>query len=283
MLEQFRFIPDWRVDDVMISFAPRAGTVGPHVDSYDVFLIQGLGRRRWRIDSKAPTELRKGFDLRLLKKFQAEADWILEPGDMLYLPPNLAHYRTALEECLTYSIGFRSPCSMDLLAAAQQKLIQMEVPSKRYRDPNLTIPKHAGEIPRSAIQELRRLMEEGLKQLSPKDFDDLLGELLTEPKGEIASSQQPVSASQLKSKFRQGASFMRTPGVRVGFVRQGESIILYSNGQKHVLSPQLSFAAILLSGEKQLGAHQLHPHLTKKGFLELLSQLIQGGGFYLEK
>src|SRR4051812_20292918 len=106
LLEPFRFIPDWRVEDIMISFAPQAGTVGPHIDSYDVFLIQGQGRRRWQLDPAAGGALRPGLDLRILKQFTAKQDWVLEPGDMLYLPPDLAHHGTALEDCLTYSVGF---------------------------------------------------------------------------------------------------------------------------------------------------------------------------------
>ena len=156
LLEPFRFIPDWRVEDVMISFAPRGGTVGPHIDSYDVFLLQGQGRRRWRLDRKAPSALRPGLDLRILKQFHAEDDWILEPGDMLYLPPNLAHYGVALDECLTYSIGFRSPSGMDLLAAAQERLIHNSAAEGRYRDPGLKRPRLPGEIPRGAVKRCAR-------------------------------------------------------------------------------------------------------------------------------
>jgi 50S ribosomal protein L16 3-hydroxylase len=115
LLETFNFIPHWRLDDLMISYAPPHGTVGPHVDSYDVFLIQGLGRRRWQIQQNYDPSLVAGADLRVLKNFKPTHSWELSPGDLLYLPPGVAHYGVALEDCMTYSIGFRAPSHRDVL------------------------------------------------------------------------------------------------------------------------------------------------------------------------
>src|SRR5688572_16357118 len=169
MLELFRFIPDWRVEDVMISFAPNKGTVGPHIDSYDVFLIQGKGRRRWQLDPSAGSALRAGLDLRILKQFTAKKDWVLESGDMLYLPPNLAHYGTALEDCLTYSVGFRAPSGLDLLLAAQEKISGSRAAGARYADPDLRTTRARGEIPRAAVKRLRQLMESTLARLEDEE------------------------------------------------------------------------------------------------------------------
>lgn len=117
LLEHFRFLPSWRIDDVMISYAAPGGGVGPHFDNYDVFLLQGYGKRRWRIgqmcDSQSP--LMKHADLRILADFEGSDDWVLEPGDMLYLPPRLAHLGTAVDECMTYSVGFRAPSAAEVL------------------------------------------------------------------------------------------------------------------------------------------------------------------------
>ena len=109
ILDRFGFVPGWRCDDLMVSFAPEHGSVGPHVDSYDVFLIQGMGRRRWAIAERFDQRLKKRADLKILAHFAAESEWILEPGVMLYLPPGVAHWGVALEPCLTYSVGFRAP------------------------------------------------------------------------------------------------------------------------------------------------------------------------------
>jgi 50S ribosomal protein L16 3-hydroxylase len=282
LLNPFRFIPDWRVDDVMISFAARAGTVGPHIDSYDVFLIQGQGRRRWRLDSQAPRDLRPGLDLRILKKFQAEDDWILEPGDMLYLPPNLAHYGVALEECLTYSIGFRSPSAAQLFAAAHEKLMPAHSPAVHYRDPHLKSAQHPGEIPRSSVQDLRRLLEDTLRGLNSADFDQVIGELVTEPKSSALFDERKISKAFIRSRLKEGYSLTRVPGSRIGFLRQGRAIIFFVNGRHIPLSARLAFAGPLLSGKQYFSNEALTLHLKKPGFLLLLSSLASQGAFQLE-
>jgi 50S ribosomal protein L16 3-hydroxylase len=154
ILEPFRFLPDWRIDDVMVSFAPRFGSVGPHVDSYDVFLIQGLGRRRWRIDSRAVPDFRPGLGLRILRRFSPEAEWVLEPGDMLYLPPGVGHHGIALEDGLTFSIGFRAPTSRELLAA----LLRTSTREAAYRDPGRGVARRRGEIHPAELAAQRQLV-----------------------------------------------------------------------------------------------------------------------------
>jgi 50S ribosomal protein L16 3-hydroxylase len=267
----------------MVSFAPRAGGVGPHLDSYDVFLLQGQGRRRWRIDSKAPKDLRLGLDLRILKEFHAEEDWILEPGDMLYLPPGLAHYGAAMEECLTYSIGFRAPSSMDLLAAAQQKLISADAVHGRYQDPGMRRTRVPGEIPRAAVSKMRAMLQDALHQLKEADFDALVGELLTEPKGSAALDEKSISTTLIRSRLKQGWRMVRSPGSRLGFLRRGKASDLFANGQKFPLSPKLSFAAPLLTNERRLCADVLAPHLKKEDFIQLLARLTSAGAFRLER
>lgn len=281
LLESFRFIPDWRVDDVMISFAPRAGTVGPHLDSYDVFLIQGQGRRRWQIDSRSPTTLKAGLDLRILKQFNAEKEWILEPGDMLYLPPHLSHYGVALEECLTYSIGFRSPNAMRLLAEAQERLMESGVPEERYRDPDLHATRNPGEIPQAAVRDLRQLMAHALDRLEEDDFETLIGELLTEPKEPVAPARERVSPFWVRSALSRGAALDRHPGSRLGYIPHKQEVILFADGQRFRLNSRLSFAGPLLTGSKQLTLHSLSPYLGRPGFLPLLITLLQQGTFAL--
>ena len=109
LLRQFRFVPDARLDDLMVSFATDGGGVGPHFDSYDVFLLQAEGQRKWRISAQKNLSLIEGLPLKILSKFKATEEFILEPGDMLYLPPHYAHDGIAIGDCQTYSIGFRSP------------------------------------------------------------------------------------------------------------------------------------------------------------------------------
>lgn len=136
LIEPFRFIPDWRIDDLMISYAVEGGSVGPHIDAYDVFLLQAHGKRRWQISSQTCSEdnFIPDLDLRIMREFQAEQEWIVEPGDLLYLPPNVPHYGVALDECMTCSIGFRAPSRADLLEELLGELIERPEMQQRFSD-----------------------------------------------------------------------------------------------------------------------------------------------------
>src|SRR5688500_16611626 len=137
LLRRFDFIPHARIDDVMVSYAAPGGGVGPHVDSYDVFLLQGHGRRRWRISRQADAGFVPGLPLKILRRFEPEQEWVLEAGDMLYLPPGVAHEGVAETECLTWSIGFRAPSDAEVVQGFLDHLSDMLVPSGHYADPGV--------------------------------------------------------------------------------------------------------------------------------------------------
>lgn len=150
LLERFNFLPAWRLDDLMVSYAPPGGSVGPHYDQYDVFLLQVSGERRWQLGGECDemTPLVPGTDLRIVQNFEVQEDWVLKPGDMLYLPPNVAHWGVAESECLTFSIGFRSPLLTDMLGdLALELAVQSEADAPRhYRDPPLTPAMASDEV-----------------------------------------------------------------------------------------------------------------------------------------
>ncbi|MCR9278723.1 MAG: cupin domain-containing protein [Pseudomonadaceae bacterium] len=139
ILQRVDFLPRWRMDDVMISYAPAGGSVGPHFDQYDVFLLQAEGTRRWQLGAAcdADTKLLAGPELSIVADFEAVDEWLLEPGDMLYVPPGIAHWGVAMTDCITYSIGFRSPSLPDLMADLSLEMLKAKNPA-RYRDPALT-------------------------------------------------------------------------------------------------------------------------------------------------
>jgi 50S ribosomal protein L16 3-hydroxylase len=153
LLQPFDFLPSWRVDDVMISYAEDGGSVGAHVDQYDVFLLQGLGRRRWQIsiDPEAPKTFRDDTELRLLREFAPTHEWVLEPGDMLYLPPGVPHHGVALGACMTYSIGMRAPSQAELLVDFAETLAESVLETSRLTDPDLLPSRGDGEIDDAAI------------------------------------------------------------------------------------------------------------------------------------
>ncbi len=154
LLDQFAFLPAWRIDDVMVSYATDGGGVGPHVDNYDVFLVQGRGRRRWRIstDASAPRGLRDDADLKLLKSFAPTHEWMLEPGDALYLPPGVPHEGTAVGACLTFSVGMRAPSVAELVIDLAESVAEPLDEEQRYADADLTPVRNAHEIDAAAIR-----------------------------------------------------------------------------------------------------------------------------------
>ena len=183
LLKHFNFIPHARMDDLMVSYAPKGSGVGPHFDSYDVFLLQGSGHRRWQISSQVDRVLVKDAPLRILRNFKVEQEWVLEAGDMLYLPPHYAHNGIAEDDCMTYSIGFRTPSYQEL---AEQFLVYLQdriAVDGMYTDPDLKAQKHPSDIGATMI----RQVEQALAQVhwDKEDIANFLGCYLSEPKPHI--------------------------------------------------------------------------------------------------
>ena len=183
LLQPFRFIPDARLDDLMISFATDQGGVGPHFDNYDVFLLQAHGKRRWRIGRQKNLSLQPDVPLKILTHFEPEEEYVLEPGDMLYLPPMWAHDGIAEGECMTYSVGFRSPKQDELARELFLRLSDApdECPKDVvYKDPKQTAVAHPGEIPAALLDFARQALEKALAE--PMALESALGETLSDPK-----------------------------------------------------------------------------------------------------
>ena len=186
LMQQFRFVPEARLDDLMISYATDGGGVGPHFDSYDVFLLQAHGRRRWRIGRQKDLTLKEGIPLKVLAEFEPEEEFVLEPGDVLYLPPRYAHDGIAEGECMTYSIGFRAPARAEL---AQELLVRLSEDAaedeqvQMYRDAKQEAVAEPGAIPAELQAFAKEALERALSQ--PLALERALGEYLTEPKPNV--------------------------------------------------------------------------------------------------
>ena len=186
LMQQFRFVPDARLDDLMISYATDGGGVGPHFDSYDVFLLQAHGQRRWRTSRQKDLTLEDGVPLKILANFEYEEEYLLNPGDMLYLPPLYAHDGDAIGECMTYSVGFRAPQTGELARELLMGLAEEAVESLGetiYRDPKQMAVQEAGAIPPALQDFARAAMQKAMQD--PRLLDCLLGEYLTEPKANV--------------------------------------------------------------------------------------------------
>lgn len=229
LLRHFAFLPSARLDDLMVSLAAPGGGVGPHLDSYDVFLLQGEGRRRWRISAQTDHRLVPGAPLAVLAHFRPEEEWVLNPGDMLYLPPHIAHDGVALDTCTTYSIGFRAPAARELAAGLLDRLDQ-EIEEKmlppRYADPGLIAPKSPGRIPDGLLLYAKRVA--ALMRLTDARIEDALGQYLSDPKPQVAF-EQPAPALE----SRAFGSIIKATGLRLDrrtqFLHRGGNF--YINGE----------------------------------------------------
>jgi 50S ribosomal protein L16 3-hydroxylase len=206
LLSRFRFVPDARLDDLMASFATDGGGVGPHVDNYDVFLLQAHGRRRWRISRQRDQRLQPGKPLRLLAEFRPSREWVVEPGDLLYLPPGIAHDGVALGECLTYSIGFRTPTYAELHDPWLAHFAERATLPGRYADVGLRPSRHPGALPASMVRRIHRALS--ARQPRYADTERFLLEYLSEPKLHVVFGARRTSpAAFARAAGRRGVRF----------------------------------------------------------------------------
>lgn len=281
LLEQFNFIPNWRVDDIMVSYAPQQGSVGPHMDQYDVFLIQGLGRRRWQINTApvADDNIIPDLDLRIMRDFQASDEWILEPGDMLYLPPGVAHYGVALDDCMTYSVGFRTPTTSELLSGFVDDLSSTLGEQQRYHDPDLPLQTHPGEITIGARTRIRRIIRDALN--NDAAIDQWFGRYISENKsGQAAPTpEQPLTREEFLHEFQQCGQLWRSEYARFSFIDDDgdEEITLFVDGHAWPLPRELAAGVKQLCDRRILPYANLAEILHNTPFGQLLKELYNSG------
>jgi 50S ribosomal protein L16 3-hydroxylase len=238
LLGAFGFLPRWRIDDIMISFAATGGSVGAHVDQYDVFLLQAKGQRRWQIDARAnaPTEFRDDVELKLLREFSPSHDWVLEPGDMLYLPPGVPHHGVALNPCLTFSFGMRAPSSAELIGDYLDNLVADADESLRYHDEDLTPPKDPNEIDAEAMARVVQALN-ALRMNDPDKLGDWFGRFITTYRaaGEVAPPDTMRSRIEVEWDLERGAVLQRHPFSRMAWRRHKSGAALFCSGREFLL------------------------------------------------
>jgi len=248
LLEWVGFLPRWRIDDVMVSYAVPGGSVGAHVDQYDVFLLQGLGSRRWQIDARPdpPLDFRDDAPIRLLRHFDATHDWVLEPGDMLYLPPGVPHFGVARDACLTLSIGMRAPSAGEWLAAfAADNALEIDE-ALRYADPDLQVAMAPGEIDAAALRRVRATLTEALA-LDDVAMADWFGRFLSLYRAAERPRPKRASAAQIGQRLARGESLVATPSVRLNYSRDGDAALLHGDGETVRTSLMLAQACTALN------------------------------------
>ncbi|MFM9937823.1 MAG: JmjC domain-containing protein, partial [Novosphingobium sp.] len=285
LIEPFRFVPDWRIDDVMVSYATDGGGVGAHFDQYDVFLVQGLGQRRWRVGPRcdAGTPLLPHDDLRLIADFEATCEWLLEPGDILYVPPGFAHDGVAVgDDCMTYSIGFRAPSRADLVEGWATHLADTMLEDDRYTDADLTLQAHPGEISPAA---LNRLLGMALSALADEAaFARWFGAHSSLPKYADADWQPdaPIGQAKVQALLARGGSISRNPASRFAFIRQeGQALCLFVDGHSFDCTGDAATVAELVCANTNL---IIDPHLaTSNRVAALIAALVDQGSLAFDE
>lgn len=289
LLAAFDFLPRWRIDDLMASVAGPGGSVGPHVDQYDVFLLQASGRRRWQIAGSHDPELLPDCELNVLRSFEPDQSWDLGPGDMLYLPPGVAHHGVALAPqndaqdedgdqvpCMTWSVGMRAPSAADLLQALGEWLAGSTDEGGRYRDRDPAMPARRGEIDEKAVDRMRGLLHQAVDD--PEGFPEFLGAFLSRYRmaHEPAPPRRQITPDRLLRKLHCGETLRHNPWTRLNWVAKPQGALLSAAGSSYSCSPEL---AELLCHPKALGSAPLASLEAESG---LICELINQGHLVLE-
>lgn len=275
LLLPFAFLPRWRVDDVMISFAVEGGSVGPHIDQYDVFLVQAMGRRNWQIEDSPRLEpaFRPDSELKLLQEFHPSHGWDLEPGDVLYLPPGYAHHGEALEPCMTFSVGMRAPSTAEMLADFADDLAQRLPEYRRYEDPDLAVAEDPFEIDETAFARVDAALSV-LEKASAQERRRWFGQFITRYRasGDIQAAPDQPAWPDAVLALSAGEELLRNPFARFAWNRDGQHAVLHVSGESFALG---AGDARLLCHRPVIGAGELN-HLGKAGQAALQALYEQG-------
>ncbi len=283
LLSLVDFLPSWSVDDIMISYAAVGGSVGPHVDQYDVFLLQAEGTRRWRLGPSHPdAALRSDTELKVLRDFQSQEEYLAEPGDVLYIPPGLAHFGEAETECLTYSFGFRAPSAASLLSALGDALVA-QAEDLRLQEALTRPPKHPAELSAGLLESVEQLVLRAINQTT--QGQEWLGRHLSEAKENLPldAPDDQFTLADLAERLAQGAQLSRSPAARFLFSQEASLVTLFVAGEAYALDgieESRQFAA-LVCGRTPLNKTTLAPWIDSNGGKVLL-ELHERGALLLD-
>lgn len=277
LLEHFRFLPSWRIDDVMISYAAPGGGVGPHYDNYDVFLLQAHGQRRWKIGQMCDADslILEHADLRILADFAETDEWVLEPGDMLYLPPRLAHFGIAENDCMTYSVGFRAPSAAEVLTHFTDFLGQFLTDEERYSDAGSVPCTDPHQIQRDALDRLKALLNEHMND--ERLLLTWFGQFMTEPRYPELVAGPELEEDDLLASLEDGAVLVRNPSARLAWSDVDDDLLLFASGQSRLLPGNLRELLKLICAADALHSDNLGQWLADDEGRNLLLELVKQG------
>jgi len=289
LLDPLRFIPDWRRDDLMISYAPESGSVGPHTDAYDVFLLQALGTRRWQIGDQPIQEAKliDGLELQILAEFTPDQSWDLQPGDMLYLPPHFAHHGIALNDCMTFSFGFRAPADVDMLDGLVNTMLEQELGKHRYQDPDLQVIEHGAEIDKQAVVRLKQMLHQAIDLAEPV-LATVLGKYISETKPSLEAiaaeaGSDLLSIDELNLYFEQGNILQRNPYFRFAWASSDTGGQLFMAGESHAVGLKGVVNLPVLSEKHSLDITDWKALRQDQASARLLCRLLAEGGWFRQR
>lgn len=286
MLTPFDFIAHWRLDDLQVSLGEDEGTVGAHWDDYDVFLIQGMGQKKWQISYSPVSEddFMKGVDIRLIEDFKVDEEWIVEPGDMLYLPPRIGHYGVNIGRSVTWSVGFRAPKHQELFRDFIEMKFDAMAEDARYSDPDMQYAHSKGELSDDALDRVVAIVEAGLKT-NRDEIAKWFAEFMTEPKMFQAPDllEESVSPAQLYEFLDEGGALEIHPGLSLIHRQIGEQYMLFAGGKSYSLPLEDRSLILLLMDAEFLEYDDLADYLENNRALEFLATLLNEGVLMMEE
>ncbi|MFA3790166.1 cupin domain-containing protein [Aliiglaciecola sp. SL4] len=285
LLDSFDFIPNWRVDDLMVSYSERNGGVGPHIDQYDVFIIQGRGSRRWQVgENKHYNSIQPAKNLKQITGFDPIIDEILEPGDLIYIPPGFPHNGVALTPCLNYSVGFRAPTQRELLDGFVDYAQAKNLFNHRYSDPDISSRDSRFEIKSSEIEKIRNMFKDMIHSVH---FDDFIATYFTETKDidmYSADLTENYTLNEIINMLDDGVMFQRKLDTRI--IQQKMrfndkyQIVTWVNQHRINVEPEHEDMLSAMLNSTILDSEEKNNYANGLIFNQLLARLVNSGGWY---
>lgn len=282
----FHFIPNWRLDDLQVSLGEDGGNVGAHWDDYDVFLIQGMGQKKWQI-SYAPVsedDFMKGVDIRLIENFKADEEWIVEPGDMLYLPPKIGHYGVNIGRSVTWSVGFRAPKHQEMFRDFIEMKFDNMAEDARFSDPELSVAQNYGELSDEALDKVVSILQEGL--LTNRDeIAKWFGAFMTEPKMFQAPDllEEKITSSDILEFLEEGGALEVHPGLTLIHRQIGAQYYLFAGGKSYPLPEEQSALIQTIVNAEFLEFEDLEAFISEEESIAFITTLVNEGILIVEE
>ena len=281
LIEPFQSLPQWMLDDLMVCYSAPQGGVGPHIDQYDVFIVQGSGKRHWRVGAKDKGQYQESIQagaLRQITGFNAIIDQVLMPGDILYIPPGFPHEGNTLEPSMSYSIGFRSPKERELLSNFADYVIANDKGDVHLHNPNIRPQTHHGEVQISDLDKLTAMLRSALE--SESDVHSSIGVILSQPRHQlnIIELDPPVTAIEIESHLRDCGILRKISGLKALYL-QSNTLCVYINGE--VYPTESDYLKLLLCNQSEINYQDIESKLSQTD-IELLVSLVNSGLWYLD-